>query len=145
MFGEKKRHTDLMWKTRFTATLLASTIVLAACGDGGGDDTSATDTGTPPDKGPASVIVYRPGVIDVDPDSVDAPDWPGPEPSEFLELDPTSGEKGELTGEDAATVYRAVLDHPDALLADGQDPGDLDGALWRVDQDIQLLVVEPVW
>lgn len=131
-----------MRKTRFTATLLASTIVLVACG---GDDVPATDTGTPPEGIPASVIVYRPGMVDLDPDSVHAPDWPGPDPAEFLGPDPSSGEKGELTGEDAEAVYRATLDHPDALLTDGQGPGDLDAALWRVDWDVQRLVVEPVW
>lgn len=134
-----------MRKTRFTATLLASTIVLVACGGGGDEGAPATGTGTTPEKIPASVLVHRPGMVDLDPDSVHALTWPGPDPAEFLGPDPPSGEKGELTGEDAEAVYRAALDHPDALLTDGQDPGDLDAALWRVDRDVQWLVVEPVW
>ena len=56
--------------------------------------------------------------------------WPGPDPSEFLEPSPPSGESGQVVGEQAGAVYVAALDNPDAH--------------WNVGGTVQWLVVEPL-
>lgn len=101
---------------------------------------------TPLTSYPDRVIVYRPAMLDTGLTVDDVPQWPGPDPSEFLENPPaggiTSGESGTLTGNDAHTVYRAARNR-DVLLQEGQDPIDVTDALWAVDGDVQWLVVAP--
>lgn len=80
----------------------------------------------------------------------DVPEWPGPAPSEFMEPDNPSGLCGTLTGPEANVVYEAALEHPTALLEEGQlEDGeilnDAPSALWESEGVIVWLVVEPQW
>lgn len=58
----------------------------------------------------------------------DVPLWPGPDPATFTTDDP--GSPGVITGDAAALVYTAARENPDAR--------------WLVDDDVMLLVVDPV-
>ncbi|WP_255312533.1 hypothetical protein [Rhodococcus tukisamuensis] len=118
---------------RAVAGLAVTGLALAVvgCGSGGnevagvGTDIAAAAESVPiPDK----VVVHRPGLIDTDISPAAVPAWPGPHPSEFLEPSPPSGESGEIAGDQAAAVYVAALDNPDAL--------------WNVGGIVQWLVVD---
>ncbi|MGJ0183644.1 hypothetical protein [Corynebacterium glyciniphilum] len=94
---------------------------------------------------PDTVVVYRPGAIDNNFTADDVPAWPGPDPSDVLEPNPPSGERGTISGDDAAAVYQAALENPETLLQDGQAPRDVTGAVWWVNNHAEWLVVEPQW
>lgn len=133
-------------KTVSVGTALACTaLLLAGCGGSSQDTSGPTDTSEPAAAlgSPGTVTVFRPGMLDTDLSPGDVPDWPGPAPADFLGPGSPSCERGELTGEDAELVHDAAVDHPEALLQDGQDPREASGALWSVDDNIEWLVVEP--
>ncbi|WP_216695115.1 hypothetical protein [Dietzia psychralcaliphila] len=81
----------------------------------------------------------------------DVPEWPGPAPSEFMESNYPSGLCGTLTGPEAKHVYEAALEHPIALLQEGQllEEGEIlsgtPDALWASEGVVVWLVVEPHW
>ncbi|WP_420099005.1 hypothetical protein [Corynebacterium sp.] len=58
---------------------------------------------------------------------------------------PPSGERGTISGDEAAEVYRAAQENPGTLLPDGQPPRDVTDAVWWVGDEAQWLVVEPRW
>ncbi|RVW02425.1 hypothetical protein EF834_12665 [Rhodococcus spongiicola] len=119
---------------RAVAGVAVAGLALAAvgCGSGGneaieGTGTSVAETTEPvPDR----VSVCRPALVDTPISADELPVWPGPDPSEFLEPNPPSGECGEIGGEQASAVYLAALDNPDAL--------------WNVDGIVRWLVVDPL-
>lgn len=78
------------------------------------------------------------------------PEWPGPAPSKSMEPNYPSGQCGTLTGPEAKDVYEAALEHPTALLEEGQlEEGEIlsgtPDALWASEGLIEWLVVEPQW
>jgi hypothetical protein len=105
---------------------------VVSCSSGGNEVvagtgiTVAAETKPIPDR----VAVHRPAFIDTDISADDVPAWPGPDPYEFLEPSPPSGESGEITGAQAGAAYMAALDNPDAL--------------WNVGGTVQWLVVDPL-
>lgn len=154
------RHTSV----GLAATAAATALLVSACSADDQTDADTTGTGTstvtaPPVAGttsdaasepapesvPDEVVVHRPGAIDNNFTAEDVPAWPGPDPSEFLAPDAPSGERGTISGDDAAAVYRAAQGNPETLLQDGQEPRDITGAVWWVDDHAEWLVVEPQW
>lgn len=131
-------------KARLTvpAVLTAAVLALSACGTGDGDspgeDTDDTAAGVPDE-----LVIYRPGMVDTELTADDLPHWPGPDPAEFLEPDAPSGERGTISGTDAATVYDVAQENPETLLEEHQAPADADEALWWVDGQADWLVIEP--
>lgn len=137
------------------AVLAGTALVVAGCGS---DDpapattaepdpaatTQATGTAEEPAV-PREVIVCEPGLVDTAATVDDVPEWPGPRPADFMSITPSSGACGTLTGPDAQVVYEAALDHPGALLEEGEEPGDSSDALWALDTVVVWLVVDPVW
>lgn len=139
-----------------TATAATTALLLSACSaddqtdaEGSSPGTSMVTTSPASDASsepvPDEVVVYRPGAIDNNLTAEDVPAWPGPDPSEFLEPDPPSGERGTISGDDAAAVYRAAQENPETLLHDGKEPRDITGAVWWVDDHAEWLVVGPQW
>lgn len=142
----------------------ATALLVSACSADDQTDADSTGAGTstvtaPPAAGatsdaasesasesvPDEVVVHRPGAIDNNLTAEDLPAWPGPKPGDFLEPDPPSGERGTISGDDAAAVYRAAQGTPEMLLQDGQEPRDITGAIWWVDDHAEWLVVDPRW
>lgn len=133
--------------------------LLAGCGSGGTSGSSSTEMApvesAPPSTAqeraiPEKVIVCQPGMVDTALTVDDVPEWPGPAPSEFMEPNYPSGLCGTLTGPEAKDVYEAALEHPTALLEEGQLEEDeiMSGtpdALWASEGVIVWLVVEPQW
>ena len=91
---------------------------------------SATKSGGTSVSIPDRVTVNRPAFIDTSrhPDAV--PVWPGPNPSEFLNPSPPTGETGELAGAPAHAVVAASHTNSEML--------------WNVGGVVQWLVVIPV-
>jgi hypothetical protein len=128
--------------------------VTSACSTEPSDTTTESEAVTTPAsegvaeagdvEGVGEVVVYRPGMIDTGLTAGDVPRWPGPAPADFLDPHPPSGERGTLTGDDAAAVYREAQENPETLLTDGRAPRDATGALWWVDHHVEWLVVDPV-
>lgn len=144
------------------AAAAATALLVTACSTDDQTDADGTGAGTstvtaPPVASPTSnaasepapeplpveVVVHRPGAIDNNLTAEDVPAWPGPDPGDFLEPDPPSGERGTISGDDAAAVYRAAQEIPGTLLQDGQEPRDVTGAIWWVDDHAEWLVVDP--
>lgn len=136
----------------FAAGITGIALFATGCSSAQTSDSVSTESPLPSDAYapltdyPDQVIVYRPGMLDTSLTVDDVPQWPGPDPSEFLENpragEITSGESGWLSGQEAHAVYDAALEH-DALLQDGQEPDELTGAIWAAEGEAQWLVVEP--
>lgn len=134
---------------------LTGIALLASCGNGGSSgmpSVEATSTATSPSSeaadertAPDQVIVHRPGFIDTYLTVDDVPAWPGPAPEEFLQPSPPSGMSGTLTGPQAQVAYEAALEHPDALIEEGEDPNEATAAFWGFEGIVLWLVVEPQW
>lgn len=107
-------------------------LAVGGCGSGGDAGSGSTDiaevaaTVPLPDR----VVVHQPGFVDIAFPADEVPVWPGPDPYEFLEPSPPSGESGEITGEQAEAVYAASLDNP--------------GDLWNIRGIVWWLVVDPL-
>lgn len=94
---------------------------------------------------PASLVVYRPAMVDTPLNAADVPAWPGPDPAEMLTPDPDGAapESGTITaGETVAKVWHAAVDN-DAVLEDGQRPIEVEGGLWATGGSVDWLVVAP--
>ncbi|MEJ6549804.1 hypothetical protein PQI66_09640 [Corynebacterium sp. USCH3] len=137
---------------------VAAALVVSACSAGDRTDApSSSRTATTPvaeteqvpeqvaEPVPDTVVVHRPGMLDTALTAGDVPAWPGPDPAEFLEPDPPSGERGTISGDEAAEMYRAAQENPGTLLPDGQSPRDITDAVWWLGDEAQWLVVEPRW
>lgn len=136
------------------ATTAATALLLSACSADDQTDaqpssstatTSVAESEQVTEPVPDTVVVYRPGAIDNNFTADEVPAWPGPDPSDVLEPNPPSGERGTISGDDAAAVYQAALENPETLLQDGQAPRDVTGAVWWVNNHAEWLVVEPQW
>jgi hypothetical protein len=147
---------------RYTAGVGACFVGVALLAGCGGDGTSGpVPTEVPPVESafsstaqalaiPEDVIVCQPGMVDTALTVADVPEWPGPAPSKFMEPNYPSGQCGTLSGPEAKDVYEAALEHPTALLEEGQlEEGEIlsgtPGALWASEGVIVWLVVEPQW
>lgn len=77
---------------------------------------------------PDRVVVHE---LDLaDPPGAEPPVWIGPDPDSFLVAGDHGRVRGELAGEEAATVYRSALDNPTAV--------------WRTESGTRALLVDPV-
>ena len=137
----------------------AGVALLAGCGSGDTSGSTSTET-APVESAPSStaqeiaipekVIVCQPGMVDTALTVNDVPEWPGPAPSKVMEPNYPSGLCGTLSGPEAKDVYEAALEHPTALLEEGQlEEGEIlsgaPDALWASEGVIVWLVVEPQW
>ena len=134
--GGLKGGEQQMRKHRAAAGMAVTGLALAAvgCGSAAGAneiaDRPTISVTAAAESIPDRVSVDQPGLVDTGIPAGELPAWPGPAPSEFLRPSPPSGQSGEIVGAQAAAVYVAARDNPDAL--------------WNVDGIVQWLVVSPL-
>lgn len=116
-------------KTTIAGACLAGVALLAGCGNEvptGPAPTEEAQVESSPLSAPQvtalpeRVVVCQPGMVDTALTAENGPEWPGPPPSEFIELNHPSGVCGTLTGLQAKDVYEAAINYPVALLEEGQ-------------------------